>query len=322
MTRPSLALVVVVVAAAAALPAAQPQFRASIEAVRLDVSVTRGGLPVGGLRADDFLVTDNGAPQRVESVSLESVPLSVMLVLDTSGSVAGERLSQLADAGRTLVGALHAGDRASLLTFSRDIVVRVPMTPDREAIVGALGTLKGYGATAFRNAVFSALQLAPQDETRPLILVFTDGRDNISWLTQDDLLNAVRQAGVVVHAVELLDPARVTPASRAAADMLATYGLKGASPLTLAQAAGGMPEGSPFLASAVAAAGGRRWPAASGKELKPLFAQALDEMRARYLLTFYPQGERRAGWHALKVSLTRGRADITARPGYVVPSAR
>ena len=44
-------------------------------------------------------------------------------------------------------------------------------------------------------------------------------------------------------------------------------------------------------------------------------------MRARYLLTFYPQGERRVGWHALKVSLKRGRADITARPGYVVPPA-
>ncbi len=44
------------------------------------------------------------------------------------------------------------------------------------------------------------------------------------------------------------------------------------------------------------------------------YTKALDEMRARYLLTFYPQDERRAAWHALMVSLRRGRADITARP--------
>jgi VWFA-related protein len=319
MIRASTSLLVVGVVVAGGLLAAQTPFRASIEAVRVDVSVTRSGQPVPGLMADDFSVTDDGTPQRVESVSLESVPLSVVLLLDTSGSVAGERLSELTNASRTLVGALHAGDRVSLLTFSRDVVLRVPMTQDRQAIVAALGDLKSYGATALRNAIFSALQLVPQDETRPVILVFTDGRDNISWLTQDDLLNAVRQTGVVVHAIELLDPARVTPASRVAGDLLATYGLKGANPSMLALAAGGMPEGSPFLAKIVAAAGGRHWPAASAKELQPLFAQALNEMRARYLLTFYPQGQRRVGWHALKVSLARGRAEITARPGYLLP---
>ncbi len=91
-----------------------------------------------------------------------------------------------------------------------------------------------------------------------------------------------------------------------------------ALPLACLKPAGNRPAGSPFLASIVAA-GGRHWPEASGEQPKPLFAQALDEMRARYLLTFYEQGEWRAGWHALKVSLKRGRADIIARPGHVVP---
>ena len=61
--------------------------------MRLDVSVRRSDRPVVGLRADDFVLTDNGRPQRIESASLESMPLSVLLVLDTSGSMAGPRLA-------------------------------------------------------------------------------------------------------------------------------------------------------------------------------------------------------------------------------------
>ena len=44
----------------------------------------------------------------------------------------------------------------------------------------------------------------------------------------------------------------------------------------------------------------------------------LDELRARYLITYYPSGVARDGWHDLKVTLKRARGDVTARPGYFV----
>ena len=65
-------------------------------------------------------------------------------------------------------------------------------------------------------------------------------------------------------------------------------------------------------------AGGRTWSATSDSQLRDLFWRALEEMRARYLLTYYPRGVQRPGWHAVKVTLKNGRADITARPGYFV----
>src|SRR4051794_35257022 len=109
----------------------QPTFRSRIELVRLDVSVTRGGQPVRGLAARDFTILDNGVAQRVESVTLgDDLPVSIVMALDISGSVAGERLQHLIDAARGLVAALRPDDRIAMVTFSRGVRSQVPLTTD------------------------------------------------------------------------------------------------------------------------------------------------------------------------------------------------
>jgi uncharacterized protein YegL len=261
-------------------PQAATVFRSGVEVVELDVSVTRGGRPVQGLTAADFALSDNGVAQQVASVTLDRLPLSVTLVLDTSESVAGDRLSHLIQAGEGLAAALRGDDRAALITFSNSVDARVPMTDDVAAIRASLASIKGAGATALLDAVQLALELQPHDRTRPLVLVFTDGQDTASWLTPDAVLESARRVGVVVHAV------------RVASD--------------------------PFLDRLVDASGGRTWSATSDRQLRELFTRALDEMRARYLLTYTPAGVRAPGWHELKVRLKTGRADVAARPGYFV----
>jgi VWFA-related protein len=271
-----------VVALLAAQLASAPQttFRSGVEVVELDVSVTRGGVPVAGLTARDFALTDNGAPQEVASVTLEKLPLSVTMVLDTSQSVAGQRLQHLVQAGTGLAAALHPEDRAALVTFSHAVDLRVPMTGDLTAIRDALGAMNGSGATALRDAVHLALQLQPHDQTRPLMLVFTDGHDTASWLTEDAAIDSARRAGVVIHVVRV--------------------------------------ESDAFLDKLTQISGGRSWSATSDRQLQDLFTKALDEMRARYLLTYTPRGVRQPGWHELKVKLKNGSADVTARRGYFV----
>jgi VWFA-related protein len=271
-----------VVALLAAQLASAPQttFKSGVEVVELDVSVTRGGVPVVGLTARAFALTDNGAAQEVASVTLEKLPLSVTMVLDTSQSVAGERLQHLVQAGTGLVAALHPEDRAALVTFSHAVDLRVPMTGDLTAIRDALGAMNGNGATALRDAVHLALQLQPHDQTRPLMLVFTDGHDTASWLTEDAAIDSARRAGVVIHVVRV--------------------------------------ESDAFLDKLTQICGGRSWSATSDRQLQDLFTKALDEMRARYLLTYTPRGVRQPGWHELKVKLKSGSADVTARRGYFV----
>ena len=96
-----------------------PRFAATVEAVEVDVAVTRGGKTVAGLTAGNFVVTDNGVVQNVTAALLSAEPLRVTLVLDVSRSVSGSRLTSLIAAGRALVQALRPEDQASLDHASR-----------------------------------------------------------------------------------------------------------------------------------------------------------------------------------------------------------
>lgn len=269
-----------VLAVWALVPARQDVFRSGVEVVEVDVSVTRGNVAVAGLTARDFAVTDNGAPQEVTSATLGEVPLRVQMVLDASGSVAGERLVNLVKAGQALVDRLKPDDQAALITFSQQARLLVPMGRELAALRLELAGLTGSGATALRDAVYLAM-LTPSDaHARSLLLLFSDGLDTASWQTGDAALAAARRANTVVHVV------------RAGRDG--------------------------FLDRLADATGGRTWSAGSDRQLEELFTRALDEMRARYVLTYSPTGPRTPGWHDIKVSLRRQRADITARPGYFV----
>ena len=115
---PVLAAIAVVVA----VRAQDVTFSSKVEAVRVDVLVTAGGLPVRGLTAQDFEIRDNGVLQAIDLVSFEQIPLNVVLSLDMSDSVAGERLEQLRDACHAVLDGLTSGDQAALVTFSQAIV--------------------------------------------------------------------------------------------------------------------------------------------------------------------------------------------------------
>jgi hypothetical protein len=154
------------------------------------------------------------------------------------------------------------------------------MTGDAAAVGAALHEIKGGGATALLDAVQLGLELQPHDRTRPLLLIFTDGRDTASFLESDAVLDSARRTGVVIHVVRV--------------------------------------ESDAFLDQLTQTSGGRTWSASSDRQLRELFTRALEEMRARYLVTYTPRGVGRAGWHELKVKVKAGNADVTARPGYFV----
>jgi VWFA-related protein len=272
---------------AAALSQA-PTFRIGVERVQLDVSATRGGRPVAELTAADFVVTDNGVPQQIESALLEEAALSVQLVLDTSSSVSGSRLQRLIDASTGLLGSLRKSDRAGLITFSTSVEVKVPLTEDLDRVKRAVATVHGAGATSLRDAVQLALETPPGNRSRLLILVFSDGVDTTSWLRDADIVESARRSGVVVHVVEI-------------------RGLNATSPL---------------FAALTNATGGRIFSAASAEDLARLFTRALEEMRARSLLTLTPRSPAVPGWHDLRVKARAKGIDVKARPGYFVTPHR
>jgi VWFA-related protein len=283
----------------ASLTAQTPVFRSRIDAVRLDVSVTEHNQAVPGLTANDFVVTDNGVREDVVSAELDPAPLSILLALDTSASMEGEKLRQLVGAATELVDSLRDEDRAAIVGFSHEINIEVMLTADRSRLEQALASLRARGATALRDALYATLQVRPQDDSRPVLLLFTDGEDTGSWLTEPETLDAVRRSGVTIETIDIREilPRWLTVSGNASRRAAA---------------------GSRFLEQVADVSGGRRWSGNSSRDLHNLFSRALADMRARYVLTFYPRGVSSPGWHKLEVKLKKGSADVHTRPGYFV----
>lgn len=263
-----------------ALCAQTPTFSSRVEAVRVDVLVTEDGRAVTGLRSTDFELFDNGVRQTIDLTSLDRSPINVVLALDMSNSVKSERLSQLQGAGAALLDGLKVDDRAALVTFSHRVGLRRELTRDHADVRAALAAIEADGYTALIDGTFAGLLLGESDMGRSLVIVFSDGVDTASWLTDDAVLEAARGSDAVVYAVS---------------------------------AGGGDVR---FLRDLSKLTGGALLEVDSMDNLRAVFLKVLEEFRQRYLLSYSPTGVARGGWHRLEVRLKGRRATVKARPGY------
>jgi VWFA-related protein len=282
--------------AATSLGGAQkpPVFRAEVEEVYVDVFVTRSGQPVPGLRAADFDLRDNRVPQQVELLSAESRPILAVLVFDTSSSMDGERLMALRAAGEAFLAGLSPADRAALVSFSEQILWLAEPTTDKGAVRSALASLRAEGATSVYDALFTAITLSDQT-LRPLIVLFTDGEDNASWLDERQLRAMVERSNAIVHVVGW----RPRP------------DLRSGSTLQVSAS-------EPVLRDIAEATGGHFWGADSRARLQMAFTAVADAMRQRYVLRYAASGVKREGWHRIEVRLKSARGEAHARRGYWV----
>ena len=270
-----------IVVAMSMVPGAQtPEFASRIEAIRVDVLVTEDGRPVLGLGPGDFEVRDNGVLQTVELASYEETALNVVLVLDMSASVDGERLDHLRTAGNGLLADLRQADQAGLITFSHAVSPRVPLTADRQLIHRALDDAATSGQTALVDASFAAMMMAESDVGRSLVIVFSDGLDTGSWLRPDAVLEIGRRGDSVVYGV--------------------TAGKRRSS----------------FLDNLASATGGRLIELGSTRDVGASFRRILAEFRQRYLISYTPKGVTPGGWHRLDVRVNGSAWIVRARPGY------
>ena len=77
------------------------------------------------------------------------------------------------------------------------------MTSDHASVDRALAGLEGLGATSMNDAIHVAMSLRPTDVSRPVIIVFSDGNDNLSWESAASLVDEAKKVAVVIHAIEL-----------------------------------------------------------------------------------------------------------------------
>ncbi len=247
---------------------------------------------MAGLRNDDFELQDNGVAQLVTVTDTSTLPVDVALALDVSTSVGGEPLVKLQEAANGLIDNLRDGDRVALLTFSDLLWIRTPLTKDFDGTRRVIAGMNAVGSTSLRDAAYAALLQGDPDAGRALVVLFTDGQDVSSWLSEDTLIDTAKRINAVVYSVVLNT------------DKNSSYHV---------------PQDD-ILDKLPDLTGGRRLSAARPGRLRDVFRTIINEFRQRYILSYVPRGVDRAGYHTITVRLTHGRkGDIRARPGYFRP---
>jgi hypothetical protein len=235
---------------------------------------------VTNLTSADFLVTDDGIARPVTAVAGGPLPLRVTLVLDSGGSVTGPRFASLVSRGYALTNLLRPADQISLISFSHQASLQVGMGRSFDAFRRALGRLSADGGRSLYDAVNLALIASADPGATDLVLLVAEGRDATSFLSPAQVVTTAQRSRAIVHA----------------------FGNRS----------------DPFLQRLTEVTGGRVWRAGSERQLDESIARAIEETRAGYVIAYTLAGDRKPGWHEIKVSLSRGRGDVIARAGHVV----
>jgi len=271
-------------------------FRADVDLVRVLASVrNQAGELVGALQKGDFTVFDNGAPQEIKVFERRTeLPLSVALLVDTSGSTNKELKYETDSASRFLHALLSEGnpeDAVALYSFNYDVTVQHSFTHNYNSLEARLKTLHGDAGTALYDAIFlTARDLEPR-RGRKVMVIVTDGGDTASSKDVHAALQAAQLADAVIYPVVVM-------------------------PIT--NDAGRNIGGEHALQFMAEGTGGRPFLPSVGAELDRAFGDIITELRTQYLLAFYPHDAPlgKDPFHKLEVRVRRPELRVSARNGY------
>jgi Ca-activated chloride channel homolog len=261
------ALSLFTVSAGAQSPAEDEEavFRSDSRLVVLNATaVDEAGKPIANLPQSAFKVYENGVEQPLKIFRREDVPVSMGIVIDNSASMRDKR-AKVAAAALALVKASNPQDEVFIVNFNDDAYLDQPFTGDPQELEKALDKIDSKGETAMRDAIsMSADYLKDKGkQDKKVLLVVTDGNDNTSSQTLDQLVRKMRQEEVLVYCIGLLDEEEPREAQKAQRALKA-----------LAETSGGMDYYPKDLA-----------------EIERITPQVAHEIRNQYILAYSPTNQ-------------------------------
>ena len=352
MTKPLHALVAVAaLAGAITLKAQQPEttpqtpqedsfrFRTGVELINVTATVSdASGRFVSGLQKDDFAVYEDGALQTITHFSAERTPVSLGIVLDTSGSMAGDKIqSARAALDRFLYDLLDQEDEIFLYRFDDDGALVQSWTTDRQQLSRALERIRPNGGTAMYDAVADAIPIVAEGRHRKkALVVISDGNDTSSVVGIRALKQMIRESETLVYAIGIdgeTQSLRRAPSTRTprTPPVPFPFPLPGRRrpgwPLQpQIQWPGRLPGGSNSIDDRVNVAalreltddsGGRTEIVHDARDLNPATAGIASELSQQYYLGYPAPGKKDGRWHSIRVEVRKGSYRVRARRGYV-----
>ncbi len=286
----------------------QRPIRVQVELVNLFVTVRdKKKQLITDLTKDDFRIFENGQEQKIAFFSHEtSLPITLGLLIDTSGSEERMLPAEQEAASRFLARVLRKSDLAMVISFDLDVDLLSDFTADRGQLERAIhrtrinaprtpvsvqGPLpqRGPKGTDFYDAVYLASREKLASEAgRKALVILTDAVDNGSKMRLEDALEAAQRSDTVVHILLVYDPA---------------YGANEGVAKKLAEETGG-----------------RMIVVKNEKKLEEAFDQISEELRSQYTLGYYPTHTTRDGrFRKIKIETPRKDLQALARKGYYAP---
>jgi VWFA-related protein len=266
---------------------------------------------VSDLTKDDFKVYEDGVEQKVAFFSKEvNMPISLALMMDTSGSMYYMLGAEKDAASRFVAEVMHKRDEAIVMTFDTDVNLLADFTEDpaelsrairrAEINVDATGVGGTGGTIPQRNGggtnLYDAIYLAIHDELGPevgrkAVVILSDCEDNGSKMSERDAIESVQRGDAVAHIILISDPR-------------ATEGYGGGVAQSLAQETGG-----------------RVISVHNQNSLEKAFDVISEELRSQYVMGYTPTNQNRDGtFRKIKVEVTRPDTKVLARRGYYAPA--
>ncbi|HSC28636.1 MAG TPA: VWA domain-containing protein [Vicinamibacterales bacterium] len=350
MRSARLILLATFLAAGLATPSGQQQtdaqgfrFRTGVALVNVTAVVTdRYGHVVPGLRREDFRVFEDGVEQTVTHFDRERVPVSLGIALDTSGSMAGEKMEAARAAlDRFLLDLLDREDEVFLYSFDTHPRLVETWTEDRQRLSQLLRRIVPRGNTAMYDAVAEAVPLAQSGRHRKkALVVISDGNDTGSHTEIGELKQLIRETEVLVYAIGIDGRATEVTTGSGRPPGGTTFPPRGPGfPFPFPFPGRRTPPSSPPRIPPVPAPGGRVVTVGdrvnsgalrimtddsggrteiirSPRDLDPATAGIADELSKQYYLG-YPAPAQDGRWHAIRVEVRNPNYRVRARRGYM-----
>lgn len=263
-------------------------FGSDVGVVRLDVTVVRpDGRFVTDLREADFELDEDGTRQALASFTRQEVPVSLVLLMDSSISVV-DRIAVAREATGEFIGTLRPDDEVRVVSFNDRVNLLQEFSSDREKLRRAVGGITAGGATALYNALYSTFKTLPAPDAdgrlrRRVIVLVSDGEDTASLVWEEQVLELVRRREATVHVIALRAE---SDASNRSARLLRLLSFE---------------------------SGGEVHRPGSIRDLESVYARIGDELRSQYTVGYVSSNAAQDGaWRRIELRV-RGRRDLQVR---------
>lgn len=277
-------------------------FRAAVEMVSLNVTVTdQQNHYLTDLGQQDFIILEDGAKQEISYFNRTTLPIALSLLMDTSASME-QRLPVAQEAAVGFARKLRSQDLAQVVDFDTRVDVLQDFTADSAALEKAIRSTQAGGSTSLYNALYISLKelakikpASEDDVRRRAVVVLSDGEDTSSLVSFEEVLDLAKRSGTTIYTIGLQAP-------------------------TGGGLSKGFREAEFVLRQLSQETGGRAFFPQRADDLQGIYSVIADELASQYTIGYASTNNKRDGsWRRLNVQVSRQGTTARTKRGYFAP---